>query len=101
MTGTEPDRLASLTAETFAGRVGEQFTLEDQQSSYPLVLAECERHGASPTREAFSLTFVGPVEPVLPQQIYPLRHEQLGLLELFLVPLGCDAGGTRYEAVFN
>jgi hypothetical protein len=97
----EPDRLASLTVATFADRVGEQFTLEDQPDSYPLVLTECERHGASLTREAFSLMFLGPVEPVLPQQIYPLRHEQLGVLELFLVPLGCDASGTRYEAVFN
>jgi hypothetical protein len=101
MTDTEPDRLATLTAETFADRVGEPFTLEAQDASYDLVLAECRRGAASLTREAFSLTFLGPAEPLLAQQIYPLRHEQLGLLELFLVPVGCDASGARYEAVFN
>jgi hypothetical protein len=101
MTDTEPDLLASLTAETFADHVGEPFTLEAQEKSYGLVLAECQRGAEGLTREAFSLMFMGPVEPLLPQQIYPLRHEQLGLLELFLVPVGSDASGTRYEAVFN
>jgi len=49
----------------------------------------------------FSLVLRGPVTPVLPQAIYPLRHPRLGLIELFLVPVGQDAQATRYEALFN
>ena len=37
----------------------------------------------------------------LPQGTYPMEHETLGRLEVFLVPLGPDAQGMRYEAVFN
>ena len=49
----------------------------------------------------FSLMLRGPRTPVLPQAIYPLRHPRLGLIELFLVPVGQDAQATRYQAVFN
>lgn len=49
----------------------------------------------------FSLVLCGPRTPVLPQAIYPLRHPRLGLIELFLVPVGQDAQATRYEALFN
>jgi hypothetical protein len=52
-------------------------------------------------RAAFSALFRGPIRPVLPQRIYRLTNETLGTLELFLVPIGPDADGMRYEAVFN
>jgi hypothetical protein len=42
------------------------------------------------------------MEPVLQQQIYRLECEGLvESLDLFLVPIGPDANGMRYEAVFN
>ena len=37
----------------------------------------------------------------MPQQIVPLEHAALGKLEIFLVPVGLDPEGYRYEAVFN
>lgn len=49
----------------------------------------------------FSLVLRGPRTPVLPQGIYALRHPRLGLIEIFLVPVGQDAQATRYEALFN
>ena len=52
-------------------------------------------------RQSFSLLFRGPQTPRLLQQIIPLEHETLGLLEIFLVPVGADERGTQYEAVFN
>jgi hypothetical protein len=51
-------------------------------------------------RTPFSLVFKGPVDPVLGQQMYPLVHAELGELEIFIVPIGQDDSGTRYEAVF-
>jgi hypothetical protein len=42
---------------------------------------------------------------VLPAQIWPLEHEELGTIELYLVPVGpAEEPGVeamRYEAVFN
>jgi hypothetical protein len=51
--------------------------------------------------ERFSIFFVGPPEPYLPQHIYSLAHEQMGAFDLFLVPIGGNEKGFRYEAVFN
>jgi len=51
--------------------------------------------------ESFSLLFRGPISPFFPQAIYRLHHEKLGTMDLFLVPMGPDRDGMRYEAVFN
>jgi hypothetical protein len=51
--------------------------------------------------ERFSAFFDGPDDRVLPQQVYPLEHDSMGRLELFLVPIAKEDKGVRYEAVFN
>ena len=54
-------------------------------------------------RDAFSLFFLGPQQPFLPQQIYPMRHAVFGEQPegIFLVPVGRDPKGYLYEAVFT
>ena len=59
-----------------------------------------EPHGG-PRKQPFSLYFRGSRQPVLPQQIYRLEHDQMGTMEVFLVPVGPDGQGMGYEAVFN
>ncbi|MEM5775262.1 MAG: hypothetical protein AAGU05_09700 [Anaerolineaceae bacterium] len=49
----------------------------------------------------FSLIFLGPADGLLPQHIYNLRHETLGEMDLFLVPVGKGERGFEYQAVFN
>jgi uncharacterized protein DUF6916 len=95
--------LESFTSATFEGRVGERFDLDaDDAGVLELVLVECRIWGSDDGgRAPFSLEFLGPVEPVLPQRMYPLSHEQLGAFDLFLVPTGRNEAGTRYEAVFT
>ena len=51
--------------------------------------------------ERFSLTFLGPADIYMPQHTYTLEHEQMGALDIFLVPTGRDERGFRYQAVFN
>ena len=52
-------------------------------------------------RAPFALQFRTPaVMGYVPQRIYALTHSVLGTVEIFLVPLGADADGMRYEAVF-
>lgn len=90
--------LATATAGDFAAYVGTDFALEDAPS---LRLAAVEERGGGGPRTPFSLLFEGPASPVLPQGIRRLRHPDAGALEVFLVPLGPDAGGNRYEAAFG
>ena len=49
----------------------------------------------------FSILFQGPANLFLPQRTYTLEHEILGKFDLFLVPVGKNAQGFEYEAVFN
>jgi hypothetical protein len=37
----------------------------------------------------------------LPQATYRLEHATLGAMDVFLVPIGQDREGVRYEAIFN
>lgn len=52
-------------------------------------------------RQPYSLLFVGPLAPLLPQAIYPLKNESMGELEIFLVPLGPQGKTLLYEAIFT
>ncbi len=102
----ETNMLDRLTAADFAAYLHDTFTvsLSDGQP-YPLELAAVEERGESfqpGGRKPFSLLFRNPrTDAYLPQQIYRLEHAQMGMLEIFIVPLAPDAAGTRYEAVFN
>jgi hypothetical protein len=97
-----------LTFDLFEGRVGESFEVStDGVSAVTVELTEAtesnEPGGSGPhgeQRRQFSLEFRGPAGPVLPQATYRLEHGELGMLELFLVPIGPDADGMRYEAAF-
>jgi hypothetical protein len=60
-----------------------------------LALSDSGREGGS-----FRLEFVGPGEPVLPQATYRFRSDGAAGHEIFIVPVGRDAKGVRYEAVF-
>jgi hypothetical protein len=59
-----------------------------------------EPHGG-PRKQPYSVYFRTPRQVVLPQAIYRVEHERMGPMEIFLVPIGPDAHGMRYEAVFN
>jgi hypothetical protein len=94
--------LANVTAASFAGHLLDGFGLATPAGTIPLVLTEVEMLGpAGGNRDAFTLLFLGPARPILPQAIYRLEHPALGRLEIFLVPLGPRDGGMRYEAVFS
>ena len=110
MSGATAGRmLDKLTRADFADRLGQTFRVH-YGAATPLE-AELVSATAFPTRpggpdlparsEPFSILFRGPRTPVLPQRIYRIEHETLGTFDLFIVPVGPDAGGMQYEAVFN
>jgi hypothetical protein len=94
-----------LTATHFQPHVGSRFRLcaDDVLDVELFEVDEVGGRAGAPeaARAPFSIVFLGPREPVLPQRIYRLEHEQLGTLDLFLVPIGRDDAGVRYEAVFT
>ena len=94
-----------LMLDDFQGRVNETFTLRLDDLALELTLTEAEpvgspRPGAA-REQAFALVFTGPQEPIISQGMHRMEHPGMGELDIFLVPIGSDAGGTRYEAVFN
>ena len=98
--------LETFAVATFAPHQGSPFTVRaGEQSALTMTLSEVTPHGTAPEdaprRAPFSLLFHGPPSPVLPQRIYRLEHAALGAFDLFLVPLGPDRAGMRYEAVFG
>ncbi len=94
-----------MTYDDFAAHVGETFEVTQGRGlSVVLIDASVTTEAGGPGPEGqerlqFSLVFRGPA-PALPQASYALAHEALGELELFLVPIGADADGVRYEAAF-
>ncbi|EAP99102.1 hypothetical protein JNB_03000 [Janibacter sp. HTCC2649] len=97
-----------LTDEHFGSRVGERFdAMAGDGVAVVLELVEVvtsdEPGGRGPDgqeRTQFSLLFRGPLSPALGQGTYDVRHAELEDFVLFLVPLGPDADGPRYEASF-
>ena len=95
--------VADISVETFAGREGQAFTIQFPDAQLALKLAEVAPspgHWGKAERQPFSIVFDGPAEHPLPQQVWPLDHEELGRLEIFLVPIEPEDGAMRYQAVF-
>lgn len=85
----------------FANRLQESFQVGD--GPHQLKVDTCERLKVYPggIAEPYAVQFLGPMDPVLPQQIHTLSSQATGAFEIFLVPISRDASGVRYEAVFN
>ncbi len=97
--------LDQLRCADFAPLVGEAFQVQlEDLAPIPLRLVSATETGASRTleqRPPFSLMFLGPEsQQYLRQGTYRLGHERMPGLELFLVPLGPQAGRMQYEAIF-
>ena len=52
-------------------------------------------------RDSFSIFFRGPADVLLPQRMYDLIADRESLPHLFIVPVGREAKGYEYEAVFT
>jgi hypothetical protein len=93
---------AELTKNVFEPHLNTKFWLRggDAQPQAIDLIQLADGH-STPKQEQFSLLFRGDRNYVFPQQIFPLKHDAIGELDLFLVPVGRDETGTFYQAVFN
>jgi hypothetical protein len=101
--------MTGLLNETFEALLGKSFEVRmNGCQSIFLVLTKVQvlpthplRTGEAPKRTSFSLIFRGVPEYSLPQGSYSMETECFPPTEIFLVPIGPDSAGHRYEAVFN
>jgi hypothetical protein len=102
--------LEHLTLDVFQPRVGNRFrirTSPEQAIEAELLEARAlvdpgrSPAGASSRRMPFALLFRTMLKDVLPQRIYAVEHDEIGSYDIFLVPVGPDAVGMVYEAVFT
>lgn len=97
------------TLERFQPYVNDAFRIGlDEGAAVEAKLLEAVAVGAPPAadngvtdRQAFSLVFHLPEVGYMEQQIFNVQHDTLGELALFLVPVGQDQRGMRYEAMFT
>lgn len=92
--------------DRFEACLDDTFTIDvEGGESVEATLAEVSDRGDAPAEgerdRAFSLLFQGAGNVRIPQGIHRLRHPELGEMDLFLVPVGPDDEGTRFEAVFG
>jgi hypothetical protein len=100
--------LDQLSRSTFAEFVGSMFRMEiDGERAVDVELIECTSLASTgpkrgeANREPFSLIFRAPLEVRVPQRIYRISREKIPAIDIFLVPIGPDERGMRYEAIFT
>jgi hypothetical protein len=87
------------TFSMLAARVGDPFSVAE--ADIELTLDSASPAEATSEAGAGSLLFRGPAQSPLPQGTHGVRHAELGDFALFIVPVGMDADGYTYEAVFG
>ncbi|HSB09849.1 MAG TPA: hypothetical protein VLM38_10225 [Blastocatellia bacterium] len=94
--------LEKLTAASLSEQLNTKFRLHLPSSEIvELELTDVEDFGSSGRQERFSILFKGPLDPAVWQGMYRLDHDHFGTLDLFIVAIGKEEDGMRYEAVFN
>lgn len=90
--------------DDFQACLNQAYSLGPALGDLQLELISVERHphgDAVDGKDAFTIMLRGPAEPVLAQQTYTMRNENMGEFDLFIVPIGPDDQGMCYEAVFS
>src|SRR3982751_1274627 len=91
-----------LSHENFLGLLNSTFTVPGPEgTTVELNLEEVSELKSFPRQETFSVVFRGPREVFLMQATHKFHHDSIGDFDIFIVPIGPDANGFRYESVFN
>ncbi len=94
----------TLSHKDFEKLVGDDFVARSdagEELHLKLVSVDVLGEGAEDHRDPFSLKFHEEANALVDQQTHSVEHADLGTVEIFLVPIGPDAHGMRYEAVFG
>lgn len=95
----QPSTESTSGAARFRGHVGTTFTIEGQTQRVRLTgVTESRLH---PDIEQFSLVFAGAPGAQLEHGTYTFRHSALGVIDLFISPVGKPGKTPVYEACFT
>jgi len=94
-----------LTLEDWIPHVGSTFAFHHQadRESTEVTLTSATSLGMErPSgHSAYSVVFSGPKSPSWEQGLIRVSHTSIGMLDVFMVPIGENEEARRYEAVFN
>ncbi len=100
--------LDKLTSGDFIPYLNQEFHIYYAEEEYLSVILTDVKDSKMPPvrpdqRQGFSIIFqTGPdVKVMLRQHIFRVEHPQMGSYDIFIVPIGADANGRYYQAVFN
>ena len=105
MTPGIPTVSDAFTVERFLPHVGEVFQVVGEDQAVPVLLSEISQLSSEGDRRRrrtpFSLVFHAPAGTRLEQQIYRMEKPGMEPFECFLVPIGPDEHGMRFEAIYT
>jgi hypothetical protein len=94
--------MSELTRDDFAKHLNTKFRVPTSDGqTLELELTEVTELRQSPRTESFSMIFRAPGDAAPDQRLYQMEHDELGALDIFLVPVGHDKKGLWFEALFN
>lgn len=96
--------LSTLTVADFEPHLNTVFQLHyGQGEMLEVTLIEAKARGmAEPgRRQGFALLLQSTINDYLQQGIYHITHEVVEPMDLFIVPIGTNQTGMRYEIIFN
>ena len=94
--------LAQLKAENFSKHLNSKFKIfYTDDFIVEAELTEVFEIKTQENLESFSLIFLFPPDSPIEQRTFKVEHSEMGIMELFLVPIGQKDNGIRYESIFN
>lgn len=88
----------------FVPHLNSKFTIHADSEQIDSILINVDlknAQGDDNNEMSFSIIFQTPKDTSLLQRVYTVEHENMGELDIFLVPIGANVDGLQYEAVFN
>lgn len=95
--------LKDITKKTFEAIKGEAIDVSvgDKQFRAIVDSVNLYKNDSGQPRQPFSVELLAENNDHHEQQIFVLRHPDLGEVSVFMVPLGLSGDRMRYEIVFN
>jgi ribosomal protein S18 acetylase RimI-like enzyme len=91
-----------LKMDDFAKHLNTRFTMHlGETDALELELVSTRQLSLSDEQDEYSLLFLGPDKSPVAQGTYRLTHDEMGTLDIFLVPIRKDVKGVTYEAIYN
>lgn len=101
-TGRKTKMSENISRDSFAGQLNTKFHIHfTPENIVETELTEVTELKKTPRSQSFSILFLAPINDPFIQGVYRMEHPELGSFELFIVPVGKNEKGIKYEALFN